>query len=149
MNTQEFRSLNHAWRRATQQFRRNRKPILAHFDLTKTDVKVLMTLNKKSTLTKNELAELLEFTPSSLTRSLDRLTEKSLIEKNACNNDKRHIQLALTAAGYTMVQNYRTTMHQYWNTLFDDVSKQDLTTFIKLLERISQHDEHHSQGSHE
>ncbi|ODN43303.1 MarR family winged helix-turn-helix transcriptional regulator [Piscirickettsia litoralis] len=141
MNAQQFKSLHHAWRRASQQFRRNRKPILERFNLTKTDVKVLMTLNKKSTLTKNDLAHLLDFTPSSLTRSLDRLTAKSLIEKNACQEDKRHIKIMLTAAGFNMVKNYRSAMHVYWDSMLHDISDQDLEKFTELLQRIGNHND--------
>jgi DNA-binding MarR family transcriptional regulator len=67
--------------------------------LTKSGVRVLMLLRKRSGQTATELGEGLNMTKASLTGILDELEEKGLAERKTDPADRRKLRLSLTGSG--------------------------------------------------
>jgi MarR family transcriptional regulator for hemolysin len=70
----------------------------ANFGLTRAKWAVLARLDRFEGLKQNELAEMLDLQPISLTRLLDGLSENGLIERRPDPNDRRAKRLFLTPA---------------------------------------------------
>src|SRR5436305_13384736 len=68
------------------------------FGLTRAKWAVLARLDRFEGLKQNELAEMLDLQPISLTRLLDGLSENGLIERRSCPNDRRAKRLFLRPA---------------------------------------------------
>jgi MarR family transcriptional regulator for hemolysin len=68
------------------------------FGISRAQWVVLIRLDRSEGLKQSELAEILDLTPISLTRLLDRLAENGLIERRADPNDRRANRLYLTPA---------------------------------------------------
>jgi MarR family transcriptional regulator, transcriptional regulator for hemolysin len=70
----------------------------AQFGMTRAKWAVLARLDRFEGLKQNELAEMLDLQPISLTRLLDRLSNNGLIERRADPDDRRAKRLFLTPA---------------------------------------------------
>jgi MarR family transcriptional regulator for hemolysin len=70
----------------------------ANFGLTRAKWAVLARLDRFEGLKQNELAEMLDLQPISLTRLLDGLSESGLIERRSDPDDRRAKRLFLTPA---------------------------------------------------
>ena len=68
------------------------------FGISRAQWVVLIRLDRSEGLKQSELAEILDLTPISLTRLLDRLAENGLIERRADPNDRRANRLYLKPA---------------------------------------------------
>jgi len=73
------------------------------FGISRAQWVVLMRLDRSEGLKQTELAEILDLTPISLTRLLDRLAENGLIERRADPNDRRANRLYLTPAARPLI----------------------------------------------
>jgi len=73
------------------------------FGISRAQWVVLIRLDRSEGLKQSELAEILDLTPISLTRLLDRLAENGLIERRADPNDRRANRLYLTPAARPLI----------------------------------------------
>lgn len=64
-----------------------------------TQLRILMIIRKKEASSANEIAELLEITPASMTTNIKYLSENGLITREIDEKDKRHQNLLLTKVG--------------------------------------------------
>lgn len=60
---------------------------------------VMMMLTHEDEVTAADLAKRLNYDPGSMTRLLDRMQEKDLIQRSRATGDRRRIRIELTAAG--------------------------------------------------
>jgi MarR family transcriptional regulator for hemolysin len=74
------------------------------FGISRAQWVVLMRLDRSEGLKQSEFAEILDLTPISLTRLLDRLAENGLIERRADPNDRRANRLYLTPAARPLLE---------------------------------------------
>ena len=74
------------------------------FGISRAQWVVLMRLDRSEGLKQSELAEILDLTPISLTRLLDRLAENGLIERRDDPNDRRANRLYLTPAARPLLE---------------------------------------------
>ncbi len=78
-----------------------RRFIAAHHDIGMQEVRALSRIAEGEHVTPKALAESLELTTGSVTSLLDRLETSGLIARTPHPNDRRSLQLELTAAGRT------------------------------------------------
>jgi MarR family transcriptional regulator, transcriptional regulator for hemolysin len=76
----------------------------AQFGMTRAKWAVLARLDRFEGLKQNELAEMLDLQPISLTRLLDSLCDNGLIERRADPNDRRAKRLFLTQAARPLLE---------------------------------------------
>jgi len=76
----------------------------ALFGMTRAKWAVLARLERFEGLKQNELAEMLDLQPITLTRLLDGLADNGLIERRPCPNDRRAKRLFLTAAARPLLE---------------------------------------------
>ena len=74
------------------------------FGISRAQWVVLMRLDRSEGLKQSELAEILDLSPISLTRLLDRLAENGLIERRDDPNDRRANRLYLTPAARPLLE---------------------------------------------
>src|SRR3981081_41224 len=76
----------------------------AQFGMTRAKWGVLARLDRFEGLKQNELAEMLDLQPITLTRLLDRLSDNGLIERRADPDDRRAKRLYLTPAARPLLE---------------------------------------------
>jgi MarR family transcriptional regulator for hemolysin len=89
------------------------------FGISRAQWVVLMRLDRSEGLKQSELAEILDLTPISLTRLLDRLAENGLIERRDDPNDRRANRLYLTPAARPLLEQLSKLGNDMMDTVLD------------------------------
>jgi MarR family transcriptional regulator for hemolysin len=89
------------------------------FGISRAQWVVLMRLDRSEGLKQSELAEILDLTPISLTRLLDRLAENGLIERRDDPNDRRANRLYLTPAARPLLEQLTKLGEEMMDTVLD------------------------------
>lgn len=76
----------------------------AGFDITIDQWLVLKSLQENSHLSQNEIADLVFKDMASLTRIIELLVKKELVERHINNNDRRKFELKITKTGKKMIE---------------------------------------------
>ena len=107
MKREVLKDLVTSMRESTQLLKGKIKPILKEYDLTKVDAKVMMIVKKKEAKTKAEIAEYLNFEPASLTRSIDRLVARKILNRFEDDQDKRYVRIELSSEGENLAKEFK------------------------------------------
>lgn len=106
---------------------------LAPFDITAAQYVVLSTLHSGRANIAAQICKELSYSPGAMTRMLNRLEQKGMIQKTPSLGNRRTVQLELTEAGQRLfprlLEVSGTVVHQY----FGAFSAQELDTFEALL----------------
>src|SRR3954467_14524285 len=89
------------------------------FGISRAQWVVLLRLDRSEGLQQSELAEILDLSPISLTRLLDRLAESELIERRADPNDRRANRLYLTPAARPLLEQLAKLGNDMMDTVLD------------------------------
>jgi MarR family transcriptional regulator for hemolysin len=89
------------------------------FGISRAQWVVLLRLDRSEGLKQSELAEILDLSPISLTRLLDRLAESELIERRADPNDRRANRLYLTPAARPLLEQLAKLGNDMMDTVLD------------------------------
>jgi len=89
------------------------------FGISRAQWVVLMRLDRSEGLKQSELAEILDLSPISLTRLLDRLAENGLIERRDDPNDRRANRLYLTPAERPLLEQLSKLGNDMMDTVLD------------------------------
>ncbi|WP_317640553.1 MarR family winged helix-turn-helix transcriptional regulator [Deinococcus arenicola] len=111
----------------------------AQHDLTPSAFDVLATLRRSAPpqgLTLGELAALMAITPPAVTKRVDALTGRGLIERLPDRQDRRAIRARLTAAGFEAVDSLVTAHLANEERLLSDLSSDERRMLRTLLGRI-------------
>lgn len=100
---------------------------------------VLRTLSGASgrCLRMTELAVATDYTPSGLTRLVERLERAGLVQRGPCSEDRRGSVATLTPAGQrTFVRARRTHLAEVGRHFVGQCSEQELATLVAVWERV-------------
>lgn len=119
---------------------RNEMRQFAKGQLTVPQFRVLVKLAKGST-THKEVAEWLGVTPATLTRMIDTLVERKLVQRQSDPNDGRQTLLHATAQGKTQFEKYRAKAQvnlQSKMNVLSDAEKATLSQGLDILYQLFQ-----------
>jgi len=94
------------------------------FDLTVEQMHLLKKLSTDCGMTQKSLGSVVKKTPANLTRILDRLEGKLLIERRPDPGDRRVYLVFLTAKGKTLVQNVYDTFQDFSTKLLRGIDEE-------------------------
>ena len=116
--------------------RRNIEQRMTAHDLTAAQWYPLWKLKFAAGSTAQELARDMDVDAGSMTRLLDRLEAKSLIERVRSATDRRVVDLALTAAGEAVVEHVPHVLAEVNNQYLRGFSHAQWTQLRRLLQRM-------------
>lgn len=123
-------NLHHSMRRALD-------AELASFgDVSSAQWVVMMTLSHQPDVTAATLAKRLSYDPGSMTRLLDRLQDKGLIQRTRLDDDRRCIRIELTEAGRTLAPQLPTAAINAINKSLTGFSAEEHQLLNSLLQRM-------------
>jgi len=123
-------NLHHSMRRALD-------AELASFgDVSSAQWVVLMVLSHHDDVMAANLAKRLNYDPGSMTRLLDRLQEKGLIQRTRLDDDRRCIRLELTEAGRTLAPQLPTAAINAINKSLAGFTAEEHQLLNSLLHRM-------------
>lgn len=131
------RSVGYQVYNLTQLMRREVEARMAALDLTDAQWRPLWVLASGRVDTANEMARLLEMDAGAMTRLLDRLEAKGLIERLRSEADRRVVHLQLTAAGRAAAAQVPHVLAAVNNGFLQGFSEADWTQLRALIERMT------------
>lgn len=115
-------------------------------DLSEYDVLVTVARSAAPGIRPTDLAERVLLTKSGISRLLDRLEERALLERRACPTDRRGHLVALTPAGQRLLRRAAPGILRGLAAALGPLSAGDLEAFRSASERIREATTAHSPG---
>ena len=108
----------------------------AHLKLIGLERRIILILQDQPNISQVTLAEAIEQEPQTLTRVLDRLEEKNLIQKTPGKKDRRAKYLSLTTKGKKLYQKIMGIADTLRPTILAEISSKEISQLSKTLEKI-------------
>jgi DNA-binding MarR family transcriptional regulator len=112
---------------------------LKEFGLVRTHASILRLLKIQPVLSMSELGEKLQVTKQNITQLIDKLEKLGYVERSSAPTDRRVILIKLSDSGNTFVDTYLIKLHDYFSTIFSQLTLDDLVLFkssIKVLKEL-------------
>lgn len=97
---------------------------------------VLMCLRDDLARTASEICLYTCHDSGALTRVLDQMEENGLIKRQRSTQDRRVVELKLTAEGRKKVESLIVVVVEYYNRLLEDFTHEEVDTMLNLLTRL-------------
>src|SRR5579872_3836501 len=130
------RSIGYLCKRAHLLLVERIEPALAANDLTFTQYVVLIQLRDGGPLIASDLGAMLCHDSGALTRVLDQLEARELIQRERSRKDRRSVQLRLTDAGRRLIDAVLPGVVERLNAALAGFSRADFTVLIRLLTKL-------------
>ncbi len=105
------------------------------FGVTRAQWKVLFKLSRQPGMRQNELADLLEVEPITLSRIVDRLQESGLVERVPDPTDRRAWRLHVTAKAEPLVAKLKRVADEMTAEAFAGIDPRDIEITRRVLAR--------------
>lgn len=128
----KFYKMIHLMGRGMYQYYRKREHPVIH----PSQGRLLGIIGKKGTVSQKELVELLDVRPSSLSELLKKLEVKNLIERKPDEQDKRNVNVTLTAEGEKVAEQVSGGRNQIASQMFDALTEQEQEELGALLDKL-------------
>ena len=111
-------------------------------DLTMSQFRMLLTLNKEGAIKAIELADILCLTPGAITGMTDKLEEHGWVAHERSDEDRRVVLIQLTEAGEELVRSIKIKQRETTEAFFKILPAEDIAhlnrIFTQLLEGVEQ-----------
>lgn len=115
------------------------KEVLDQYGLTHIQYNVLRILKgaKGKPMTAGAVKEVLIFRSSDLTRLIDRLEKKELVERSICSENRRKVDINISQTGLALLNKVSPAIKTATRSYYEDkLSAHEAQTFNVLLEKI-------------
>jgi DNA-binding MarR family transcriptional regulator len=82
------------------------------------------------------LSRHMNYDSGAITRLVDQLEERHLVERTRSTSDRRVVKLALTKDGHAMWKKLTPPVVDYWNDLLEDFTNAEAETLVSLMTRL-------------
>jgi DNA-binding MarR family transcriptional regulator len=113
-----------------------RDPALAALEVTASQYIIVNGLAQLGNDSTRNLCKEMSYDPGAMTRMLDRLEAKGLIERSRCPDDRRLVRLELTEAGRAAVPRMRACVAAVLNRFLHGFSQTEVRQLEGFLERM-------------
>ncbi|HMR19259.1 MAG TPA: MarR family transcriptional regulator [Sphingobacterium sp.] len=107
-----------------------------NFDVTVDQWTVLKNLHENPELTNKEIAELCGKDQPTLTRIIDLLIKKTLVERIPHNTDRRALKLQLTKNGEQKIKEIAPKVAHFRMQAWQNLTEEDFGHFTRILNKI-------------
>ena len=112
------------------------EPVMAFEGLSNTQWQVLVSIHFSRGLTCAALARDLAHDKGAMTRLIDGLEERGLLKRERNGEDRRIVDLALTAAGRDAAERGKMRTMECWNAWLSDWDAAEVEGLIAALQRL-------------
>jgi DNA-binding MarR family transcriptional regulator len=109
---------------------------LAEFGVTNVEQAVLGILRSKTAETPGELARFTHQTPAGMTRTVDRLELRGLVERRSHPSDRRKVRVMLTEEGSGVAEAMLRTEVETQHSLLEGLDEPSLTRISRALDEL-------------
>ena len=105
--------------------------------LTFSQLKLLKLISRTDSYNISQVAAFLGVSTAAASKAVDRLVRRSLVTRAEAEDDRRAVELALTAQGQMMLEQYEQLTLQALEEIFGGYSAEDLRGAARLLDELS------------
>jgi DNA-binding MarR family transcriptional regulator len=116
--------------------RRRWVEMLARFDMTPSQFKVIMSLAEVDSIGQRQLAELIDIDPRNCVPIVDSLAESDLLSREIDGNDRRRRVLRLTAKGQRLAKELESVNAELEADLLSSLSPKENSELRRLLTTV-------------
>lgn len=131
------RSIGYLLKSSSKQIRQRIEELFEKEEVTFVQWGILMSLRYNLAKTSAELCQHICHDSGALTRILDQLEKRGIIERKRSIKDRRIVELNLTDSGHKITDYFLPRIVGFYNNLLDDFTKEEIDTLISLLNRIN------------
>ena len=106
------------------------------YDVTMLQYETIDALARVGEATMNEISGAMSLANSTMTRVVDQLVEKGLVERRADPEDRRVVRVALTAAGEEKVDEVRRCVRESQKAVLSTIKPGDRQTILWALRQL-------------
>jgi DNA-binding MarR family transcriptional regulator len=106
-------------------------------DLTNSQLRALIVLEKSIEVTAGELAKSADLNPASVTAMLAQLEANGIVERRRSSQDRRVCIVSLTDKGRGIVEDKRANWQALWEAHLGDLSEQELTAALRVMRTMT------------
>ena len=107
------------------------------YDITIDNFAVLSRLWQQDNLTQQQLCELTCKNKSNLTRILDTMEKKGMIQRKLNLTDRRSFSIALTDYSHSLKNYIPEIAEEYGNKIFDKLSERDIENLESIFSKLN------------
>lgn len=96
----------------------------------------LVEIGRKSCVSINELAELLELDKSTMSRTINTMVEKDLVTREPDPEDRRYVKIQLTEAGSRIFADIEAKMTDYYLHIYKAIPQDKREQVLESLELL-------------
>ena len=112
--------------------------VLSPYGLTLEQFHLLKNMSRENGLSQRELGELVNKSPANITRILDRLEAKSLINRRNSPDDRRSSQVLLTQEGHALVRQGTSILELFSERITKGIDQEEQRRTKETLRKIEQ-----------
>lgn len=117
--------------------------MLEKYDITTEQWTVLLNLSKQSIINQKNLAQLVKKDQPTLTRILDILQRKGLVERQVSTEDRRAFLIAITEKGSQHVKEIIPYIETVFSSILEGISEEELKVYKAVLRKMDENLEQH------
>ncbi|OOM81296.1 MarR family transcriptional regulator [Clostridium sp. BL-8] len=110
---------------------------LSSFDITAEQWQVLLKLSKQNKINQKILAQLVNKDQPTLTRMLDILERKSLVERHSSKDDRRSFSIHITDKGFALTEKLTPYIEEIFAKILTNISEKELNVYTDVLLKIN------------
>lgn len=95
---------------------------------------VLVEIGRKADISVKELAEILKIDKSGISRTVEELVQKGLVERKPSKEDRRYVVLNLTDAGNDRFNKIENDMNHKFGSILDKIPEDKRSQVVESLE---------------
>ena len=141
-------TIHPAFKLVSSMRRANDHLLVSRLDLTLSQFRILSVIKKNPEVSQRVIADFWMMTEASISRQIEILRAKKLIEKIPNPKNRREHTFALTAPGKKMLTKANTLLDSAFEKIFADVSQKERKAFSAIINRFLELAPEHNASSH-
>lgn len=110
---------------------------LGAFDITAEQWQVLLKLSKHNNINQKILSQITNKDQPTLTRMLDILERKSLVERHVSKEDRRSFCINITEKGLALTEKLIPYIEDIFKKILNGISEKNLNIYLDVLDQIN------------
>ncbi len=107
-------------------------------ELTTVQLRSLAVLAREREMTAGQLARSVDLNPATVTGMLDHLEESDIVRRHRSTEDRRVLNVSLTAHGWDLLEGKLATWQATWEDKLADVTEEEIRTAVRVIQRVTQ-----------
>ena len=113
------------------------KICLSQYKVTTSQSCTLLSLPQKGSLSMNELSEVMGIVCSSMTRIVDSLVKKKLVQRRIDDKDRRIVRVSLTKQGQELGVTLEKEFQIFFKSVLENIRDQELHVILDSMEKVN------------